>query len=168
MTTETQAEQVVETAAQRSARKATERKQAAEREATQRAAELTQRRDAMPGVLFNLMVKAEELRKAGADVNVQFHAAMPESLAYNREHAGLPGVLFTFYHRASVSMPFAEDFNDEVGLTVHADTWEVEMVERKMAEMQELADEKSKRKALADEAKKLLTPDQLAALREFS
>jgi hypothetical protein len=150
------------------------RQRAVEREAQefrdneQREAELAARREKMPGVLFNMMVKAEELRKAGMSVNVQFHAAMPSSLAYNSSQAGLPGVLFAFHHRAGQQGPFSDDYSDEVGLTVHAETWEVELVERKMVEMQVVAEERAARRKVAEEAKKLLTPEQLAALKEFS
>jgi hypothetical protein len=79
---------------------------------------------------------------------------------------GLPGIVVTF---ESTGVQFnADDYGREVVLHVQSQDWEVESLERKLAEMQVEADAKAERRKLAEEAKKLLTPEQLAALREFN
>jgi len=157
----TQAEKVA-----RREQRAAEREAQEARDNERREVERKERMEKMPGILFNLMLRAEMLRRAGMQISCNLHNEIPKSMASNSDHVGKVGLVFVIDHRAKTLL--SEDWNEEVSVSIDAASWEVESIENKLNELQDEADERLKRKALADEAKKLLTPDQLAALREFS
>jgi hypothetical protein len=148
--------------------RAAKRAEAAQEEAVRMQEHLAERRSLMPGILFNLMVQVQKLDNAGMPVSVRMVTSLGrDQRAYmEADGVGLPGIVVTF---ESTGVQFnADDYGREVVLHVQSQDWEVESLERKLAEMQVEADAKAERRKLAEEAKKLLTPEQLAALREFN
>jgi hypothetical protein len=147
------------TAAERAAAEA-ERKQ---REEASRLA----RRAEMPALLFGLMVRCRELMNAGCDVMFDLYAEVPKEHVSAKEY-GLPGVVFRF--KSEYARNMGGDWRDYVEydvLTVEAEEWKVTALMQKFEALQTEADEKKRVRALAEEAKKLLTPEQLAALKQY-
>lgn len=122
----------------------------------------------MPGVLFELMCQAQRLSYAGADVLFDLYDSIPAEHTGYRLRAGLQGVVFRF--RTEYAHAMGGDWRDYVQyevLSVEDDEWRVDMVKQRLDELQLEVDEKARQRALAEEAKKLLTPEQLAALKQF-
>jgi isopentenyl diphosphate isomerase/L-lactate dehydrogenase-like FMN-dependent dehydrogenase len=150
------------------------RKTAADREADRAERERREaeakaaRRAEMPALLFGLMVQCKELENKGMDVMCDVYASLPESYAYMRSEAGLPGVVFTFGRQRAADMEDWRDANLERDvLSVESEQWQVDAVVERFSRLQQEADEKKRQRALAEEAKKLLTPEQLAALKQY-
>ena len=121
----------------------------------------------MPGILFELMCQAQRLGYAGADVLFDLYDSIPAGHA-ERQRAGLQGVVFRF--RTEYARSMGGDWRDYVQyevLSIEAEEWRVDMVKQRLDELQLEVDEKARQRALAEEAKKLLTPEQLVALKQF-
>lgn len=143
------------------------RRETSEERFTRMAAEMAARRAKMPGVLFQMMCQAQAMSNMGADVMFDVYAAMPAEHA-SREEMGRPGVLFRF--GMEKARQTGEDWRDHVvreAVTVESEEWRLTMVQKMLDEAQLMVDEKKRQRALAEEAKKLLSPEQLAALKQY-
>jgi hypothetical protein len=160
--------QLNETPAEKRARKNAEREQAAavarQREEDARRA----RMEVMPKVLFELMVRAKRLENAGLAIEVELLTKTEKQWGEPDYCGELAGVKFKFGTRSYRHGDEDYDNRQEHVLRLVSEEWEVSGVEERMKALQDEFDEKQRRKALAEEAKKLLTPEQLAALREFN
>jgi hypothetical protein len=114
------------------------------------------------GQYEKMLVDVQKLANVGMDV-----AATVEPNVKSRFSStdGLPGVRVRFGNERGARYHDSE--STETFLTVESEEWEVAVLLSKLEEMKAEAEERVRRRALAEEAKKLLTPEQLAALRDF-
>jgi len=136
-------------------------------EEARQAAVLEARKAKMPGLLFELMAEVSKLSRAGLDVDCEFVGSATDADTYNRSETGYPGVRVTFGRQAALRRHNDDGYRDSDVVTVVSEEWRLDTVKGKLEGLQAEYDEMQRQKALAEEAKKLLTPEQLAALKQF-
>lgn len=131
------------------------------------AQELAKRLETMPRVLFNLLAQVTKLSQAGLDVDAEFVGCATERETYNSSEAGYPGVRLTFGGQAARRKHDDDGYRDTDVVTVASEEWRLDVVRGKLEGLQAEYDEKQRMKALAQEAKAKLTPEELAALKQY-
>jgi hypothetical protein len=153
--------ETVETPAMKRARKQAEREQAEAQRKEREAAELAELKAKRPAVLFDLQVRLTKLSNAGLEVDVEFVASTHSSEAYDAVDEKEPGL------RVLLGRRDRDGYRDKEVYTVASPQWRYDVLEQKLVDLQAEYDEVMRQKSLAEEAKKLLTPEQLAALKQY-
>jgi prolyl oligopeptidase PreP (S9A serine peptidase family) len=151
-----------ETPAQRRVRRNAEAEAARKLQAEKEQKAREERAVFMRGDLFDLMVRLQKLHNAGFDVDVEVVVAASQQEVERSFEAGQPGLRVAFGSRHR-----SDGYRDEKVYTLYSEEWTFECLEDKIQAMQAEYDERQRQKALAAEAKKLLTPEQLAALKQY-
>lgn len=109
-----------------------------------------ERREKMPAILFNLAIEAMKLRHEGIYIDAEILDRY-----VNDKVVDIPCVRFYFVEQDRTTI-----------LTIDSEEWEVDVLRQEIEQEKEKIAARNKEKALAEEAKKLLTPEQFEALRK--
>lgn len=166
MTQATKAMTAEERALRREAREAARVAAEQERKEREEAAK-AERRKVMPAVLFKLLTDVQKLSNAGMDVYADVVVQVPTS-SYGRTSAyeEKEGVRVVF-GRCKGEDEHGYSLMRDTYLTLESEAWEVDVVYGDLRSLQEELEFKKKQQAMAEEAKKLLSPEQLEALRKY-